>query len=67
MTTCEPLDELGLTREKFKNRLLGLVEQGIADDERILPCAACFYFKTCRKAGLFQLRRELLPAPGVKA
>jgi hypothetical protein len=69
MTTREPLDELGLTREKFKDRMLGLIDQGIEDDECILPCAACFacHFLTCRKAGLFQLRQELLPPPGVAA
>jgi hypothetical protein len=59
--TRKAWNELGL-----KDRLLDLVNKGIADDERIVPCSACFYchFKTCRKAGLFQLRQELLPAPG---
>jgi hypothetical protein len=37
MTTREPFDEQGLTRQKFKNRLLDQVERCIADDERIVP------------------------------
>ena len=47
---------------EFQFRILGFLEEIIADSERKLPCRACIscQYLTCRKAGAFSMREELV-------